>query len=62
MPNPIMKYFEYGPMHWSDTSRNPLVQDGAGIWVMTDAAGKIVFTWTEADAKGAPTHWRPYYG
>ena len=52
----------YGPMHWSDTSRNPLVQDGAGIWVMVDGSGKVIFTWTEADPRGAPTHWRPHYG
>ena len=51
---------QYGPMHWSATTRNPLVQDRPGIWVSIGPDGKPLFTWREGD--GGPTHWKPFDG
>lgn len=48
------------PMVWEAETENPLVQAGAGIWVMRSGgeAGQVIVTWSEADPLGAPTHWR----
>lgn len=50
---------EQWPMVWDTRLKNPLVQAGAGIWVVRTRDGRPEFTWSEANPAGAPTHWRP---
>lgn len=44
-------------MVWNQFAGNPLVQDGKGIWACHAKSGEILFTWSEQNPDGAPTHW-----
>lgn len=53
---------EVYPMRWEPETQNRLVQDHPGIWALRNRlTGDVVFTWSESDPDGAPTHWRPIY-
>lgn len=49
----------FAPMSWSDTTGNPLVQGGKGIWVMVNGQKEVMFTWS-AEGKGGPEIWKPW--
>lgn len=46
---------EWFTMRWDDSQTNGLFPDVKGMWVAPNGS----FTWNEADAEGAPTHWQP---
>lgn len=50
----------FGPMHWTPFIGNPMAQEGKGIWACYDSEGTLLYTWSEANKDGAPTHYKIY--
>lgn len=47
---------EIFPCQWGHIQRNGLIPDDIGMWV--DPHG--LYTWSDTDPDGAPTHWAPF--